>query len=183
MRCKKWIWIGLSVTAFAIPLVGYDGKISELLENSPFGGGARPIIANKIEPKGILELRGVVVENGVTWFTLYNAITKKWTTARQGETTGSFTIREYNKMNGTLVVDAQGVTITLAYNAVSTGDVVRRISAPAMLAAELKPTVQISLVPQVSTAESKRLEQVAGFIRQRIEQARLATAQSNSARS
>ena len=56
----------------AVPAVELDG----LVKNSPFGQAAERTVIGEAKP-GTLEFRGLYVDKGVTYFSVYNSITKQ----------------------------------------------------------------------------------------------------------
>ena len=82
-----------------------------LVKNSPFGEGKAPG-----EKSGALEFRGVYVDQGVTYFSIYSPATKSSTWVAQGETsTGplNLAVKSYDDSANTVVIENNGQAVKL----------------------------------------------------------------------
>ena len=85
-----------------------------LVKNSPFGelkGGA---VANATP--GTLEFRGMYADNGVTYFSIYNSVTKQSNWVPQGEAQGGsipFSVKSYDPDNESVEIDNGGQAVSL----------------------------------------------------------------------
>ena len=95
----------------AMPTAHSEVDLQTLVKNSPFGEGKAPG-----EKSGALEFRGVYVDQGVTYFSVYNPATKSSTWVAQGETsTGpiNIAVKSYDEAGNVLVVDNNGQTVKM----------------------------------------------------------------------
>ena len=69
--------LGVGGAAHALELDG-------LVKNSPFGQAAERTVIGEAKP-GTLEFRGLYVDKGVTYFSVYNSITKQSAWIAEGE--------------------------------------------------------------------------------------------------
>ena len=72
--------MGVGSSAAAAPAVELEG----LVKNSPFGQAAERTVIGEAKP-GTLEFRGLYVDKGVTYFSVYNSITKQSAWIAEGE--------------------------------------------------------------------------------------------------
>jgi len=141
---------------------------SHLLENNPFlpsGSAQAPV-----QPVQSLELRGVVVEGGVAWFTIYDTAAGKWTTVRQGEEGDSLKVRSYDRARDSVVLDIRGKTVSLSLKGTANQSDGQGAAAANVASAIPRSHTQPALTPALSVAEAARLEQVVAEIRQRREE-------------
>ena len=84
--------------------------LTSLAENSPFGAGVTSTGA-PAENAG-LELRGMYVDQGKTYFSIYNTATKQSTWVVQGEApskaTEGLSVKSFDALNSVATVDAGG---------------------------------------------------------------------------
>jgi len=132
---------------------------------SPFLERTRPSASASEEPNITLELRGISVESGIPWLTLYDSTSKKWFTGKPGDLVGEYKIASFDLETSNVTVIAKEKTLVVCYkgekpNSASNG-------AASSLAATEVAAVKVS-PPPLSASESARLEQVSSQIRQRI---------------
>ena len=100
--------VGLGLGA---PIARAEIDLQNLVKNSPFGEGKAPG-----EKSGSLEFRGVYVDQGVTYFNIYNPATKSSTWIAQGETsTGplNLAVKSYDETADTVVVENNGQAVKM----------------------------------------------------------------------
>lgn len=122
----------IALTTFAGAQAAID--LDSLAKNSPFGGSttaATPTIS--IDSAG-LELRGMYVDQGKTYFSIYNATTKQSTWVAQGElpskASADLGVRTFDASSGIATVDAGSRTVQLQLKQAS----VAKYEAPAVVA-------------------------------------------------
>jgi len=88
-------------------------ELDGLVKNSPFGQATERVIG-EAKP-GTLEFRGMYVDNGVTYFSVYNSITKQSAWIAEGEvpTNLPVTIKGYDAASETLIVENAGQPVKL----------------------------------------------------------------------
>ncbi|HAZ66258.1 MAG TPA: hypothetical protein DCY41_05825 [Opitutae bacterium] len=90
--------------------------LANLAENSPFGAGVTST-GTTTENSG-LELRGMYVDQGKTYFSIYNAATKQSTWVLQGEApskaTEGFSVKSFDSVNSVATVDAGGKSVQVS---------------------------------------------------------------------
>jgi hypothetical protein len=90
--------------------------LSNLAENSPFGAGVTSS-GTPTENTG-LELRGMYVDQGKTYFSIYNAATKQSTWVVQGEVaskaTEGLSVKSFDSLNSVATVDAGGKSMQVS---------------------------------------------------------------------
>jgi hypothetical protein len=145
-------------------------KWDGLITSNPFGRDA-PVEENKPEPPPSLELRGVVVESGVAWFTFFDSTSKKWTTIREGEEEGTLRVRAYDKSREAVTLEYQGRVTSLALKEASTHSYgpapVSRQSLAAAPSLAPPGTVPVVVTAAMPAAEVRRIQQVSDEIQQR----------------
>jgi hypothetical protein len=94
----------------AVSAVELDG----LVKNSPFGQAAERTVIGEAKP-GTLEFRGLYVDKGVTYFSVYNSITKQSAWIAEGEvpTNLPVTIVGFDQAAETLIVENAGQPVKL----------------------------------------------------------------------
>lgn len=105
----------LSVAA----LLGVGGaaravELDGLVKNSPFGQAAERTVIGEAKP-GTLEFRGLYVDKGVTYFSVYNSITKQSAWIAEGEVPANLpvTIVGFDQAAETLIVENAGQPVKL----------------------------------------------------------------------
>jgi len=170
---KKAGFLALAVTALSLEATTAD-DISGLLNNSPFGG---PATGNSATPAQTqLELRGIVVEGGVAWFTFFDSASNKWVTLRQGEEADALVVKRYDRVQDLVELDYKGRTLSLALKSAGNQSYRETPAAYAATSAPTKaPVPQPVIIPPLSAAEAKRLELVASVLKQRREASKQGT--------
>lgn len=105
--------IALSAFAGAQAAIDFDS----LVKNSPFGGSASTAAPTISIDSAGLELRGMYVDQGKTYFSIYNATTKQSTWVAQGElpskASADLGVRTFDASSGIATVDAGSRTVQL----------------------------------------------------------------------
>ena len=90
--------------------------LANLAENSPFGAGVTSS-GTPTENSG-LELRGMYVDQGKTYFSIYNAATKQSTWVLQGgapsKATEGLSVKSFDSVNSVATVDAGGKSVQVS---------------------------------------------------------------------
>jgi len=108
----------VSLLATLVLLGGATGaaavELDGLVKNSPFGQASERTAIGEAKP-GTLEFRGMYVDNGVTYFSVYNSITKQSAWIAEGEvpTNLPVTIKGYDAASETLIVENAGQPVKL----------------------------------------------------------------------
>ena len=99
--------LGAGVAAHAVELDG-------LVKNSPFGQAAEHTAIGEAKP-GTLEFRGLYVDKGVTYFSVYNSITKQSAWIAEGEvpTNLPVTVVGFDAAAETLIIENAGQPVKL----------------------------------------------------------------------
>ncbi len=90
--------------------------LDALAQNSPFGGGTSTGTTASVDTAG-LELRGMYVDGGKTFFSIYNAATKQSAWVAQGDLPTkeqALGVRAFDRNSGIATVDAGSRTVQLA---------------------------------------------------------------------
>ncbi len=155
------VLVGLLNSVVAKPM-----DLSGLVQNSPFPRAPAVAQATKLDQNPTLELRGMVVENELTWFTLYEAATKKWMTVREGAGDDILSIKEINREKSTLVLNYQGRTVVLSMNNSGNTAASNRASISTVAVVAPMRVPQTAVISDHSIAEGTRLDLVARLILQ-----------------
>jgi len=109
--------------------------LSSLAKNSPFGGSATTSAPTVSIDTAGLELRGMYVDQGKTYFSIYNATTKQSTWVAQGElpskASADLGVRAFDVASGIATVDAGARTVQLPLKQAS----IAKYEAPVVVAA------------------------------------------------
>ena len=103
--------LSLLVMSAGASVAHAEVDLQGLVKNSPFGEGKAPG-----EKSGALEFRGVYVDQGVTYFSIYSPATKSSTWVAQGETsTGplNLAVKSYDDSANTVVIENNGQAVKL----------------------------------------------------------------------
>ena len=103
--------LSLLVMSTGASVAHAEVDLQGLVKNSPFGEGKAPG-----EKSGALEFRGVYVDQGVTYFSIYSPATKSSTWVAQGETsTGplNLAVKSYDDSANTVVIENNGQAVKL----------------------------------------------------------------------
>ena len=85
--------------------------LDNLLQNSPFGGSAA--LAGGARPDTPLEFRGVLVEGGETFFSIYEASSHSSLWVAANEAGNPYKVQNYDSAKGVVTVEYKGGLITL----------------------------------------------------------------------
>lgn len=104
----------LLLPLLGLALLGTTGAaraldLDGLVKNSPFGGA--PAKAGEEARPGNLEFRGMYVDRGISYFSIYNVSTKQSVWIKQGETADGpvpFVVKAYEPETETIVLDNAG---------------------------------------------------------------------------
>jgi hypothetical protein len=141
-------------------------SLSGLLQNSPFGTPATTTATP--EAAKALEFRGVFVDRGEAFFSLYDSSTRvsRWVGLK--EEGNPFVVRSYDAAKGEVQVDYQGRTLTLG---LKQARVVASVAPPVPAAGPAPPPAAAGVTPALAAGsqpdEAVRLAQIAEEIRRR----------------
>lgn len=172
---------GLAFCVLIAPVAAGASDWSSLLNNNPFLPPASA--QTQAQPVQPLELRGVVVEGVVVWFTFFDSATKKWTTVRQGEDGDSLVVRSYDRTQDMVVLDVRGKKVTLSLKAAGNQSYGRSALVAGVASTAPQSHAQPFIVPAPPADEAKRLEQVAAVIRLRRDERKKQAASPSLTRS
>lgn len=163
----------LLVMLSAIPMAEAQAEPADLdglARNSPFSGPPAPAAGNSADAP--LEFRGVLVDQGETFFSLYDpsSRTSMWVGLR--EPGNPFTVQSYDAAKGLVQVEYRSRTLSLA---LKQAKVVALVSNPA--AGGPATGTPATVAPSANSTEATRLAAVAEEIRRR----RALRAQANQA--
>jgi hypothetical protein len=160
------LWLGGSVCA-------QNSKWERLLARDPFAPDLPPPPPPPELPPPPLELRGVLVEGGVTWFNVFNGQTKESAWVRKGEQWASFVVQDYDRTKDALTIEISHRKVTVALKQSKMQLSVGGSNRPTAVAS-LNAPAALRSVPAVAAplpaSEAQRLETVAMEIRERREQ-------------
>jgi len=152
--------LGLSGVSIA---VASNASLNDLLRNSPFGRTAGQAGPNKSTS---LEFRGVMVEGGVYYFSIFDPASalSSWVRINE-ESPHDYLAKSYDAANRQLTVQYQSAELVLALVANSNP----QASSPpaATIPAANGPSLSNSDRPPHTTPEAERLRKVADEIRRR----------------
>lgn len=158
--------------AWALSLkAGTADDIANLIKNSPFEcpEEGRASAAGQTQ----LELRGVVMEGGVAWFTVFDSAAKKWLTLRQGQEVDALVVRRYDPVQDLVVLDYRGKTLSLALKPQNNQSYVGTRAAYAAVSSSTKAPLPMPVfVPALSEAETNRLARVASALKRQSEESK-----------
>jgi hypothetical protein len=164
--------IGLTVSLCGIPVAaaGQSGRFQSLIENNPFATEKPPPIVEPAPPPQY-EFRGMMVEDGVRYFSIHDLSTKRSAWVRLKEPTGSFQLTDFDPGRNTLTVAAAGRTARLDMKqaVIKPGQAITAL-ARATPAGSGPTFVAAPAILQSAQSETQHLEQVADLIRERREQ-------------
>lgn len=173
------IGCGLLIGAMIVPAAETSKKWESLLKDSPFSGPPSEV---QPEAQPQLELRGLVVEDGVRWFTFLDIGSKKWTTVREGDGGAPFVVRNYDRERDAVTLELQGKLVSIALKLPVNSSKDSGPSVGTALAAYQSATppgtVRLAVASLPSKSESRRLELVAEEVRQRRERRSKQTGQA-----
>ena len=103
--------LGIALTA---PTARADVDLQSLVTRSPFGEGKTGASGERV---GSLEFRGYYVDNGITYFSIYNPSSKSSVWVAQGETSaGPFavSVKNFDPDKNTVTLESSGQSMRLA---------------------------------------------------------------------
>ena len=154
--------VGIGLMGVACALPAQTPNLNSLLQNSPFGRVSSLPGNHASTP---LEFRGVMVEGGVAYFSLYEAADSRSTWVRLNEKTSEdFVVRNYDEQNHQLTVDYQGGSLTLPLTAAVVSAATRPAPPPAVGMAK-SPALRSA--PHSPDSEADRLRRIAEEIKRR----------------
>lgn len=149
---------GLTFLSTANTLHAID--LEGLVKNSPFGESKGGAVANA--KPGTLEFRGMYADNGVTYFSIYNSVTKQSNWVPQGEAQGGsipFSVKSYDPDNESVVIDNGGQAVSLQLHQAT---VVPYSGAPAAVAAAA-PAGGAAVAGALNNGQPPTAEQIQAF--------------------
>lgn len=160
--------LGVAAWGTCCAAVTVSPKWEVLLKNDPFGTTIPPEPPPP-EPTAQLELRGVMVEGGKYWFSVYDVATKKETWVQKDDMIASARVKDFDEARDQLTLESPGHRFALALKQTKLIALPAASHNPSALAATggVPAPVAASRPP---AGEIQRLEQVATEIRQRREQ-------------
>lgn len=170
LRCRSLaVLLGVgAVAAFAAePAATEPAKpaLDSLVKNSPFGSAASPVIAGA--DSGQLEFRGVIVDKGETFFSLFEPSTRQSQWVGLNESGAPYTVQGYDSATQTVKVLYRNQTLNLTLKRAQV--VVQAAPPPTTFPPNTPPAP--GGAPAVAAAsspdEAARLAQVAEEIRRR----------------
>ncbi len=165
------------------PNIPVSPRWERLYKNSPFGNAPEEKKPEPPPPQSQLELHGVVVENGVQWFTFLDVNSKKWITLRKGDTEGSLTIRSYDKEHEAVTVAFQGIERAIGLKPASIQSFTGTLAAPTSVASNSGLPASAQPAAPVMTEERTRLLGIAQAVKSRRDERRMLAAGNSSPRS
>jgi hypothetical protein len=171
---SKSLFLGLLAGSFVPSNAEADKKWESLLKNSPFGGA--PTEEKRTEAPQQFELRGIVVEDGVSWFTFFDTTSQKWATVRKGEEDAFLVVRSYDSEREAVTMEVRGKVTALILKQASSHSFLPTANSGTSLAANQgmgQPGhAAVALASTLPASEIQRIERVTEGIRQRREERR-----------
>lgn len=164
------------LVALAAPLAAQPAPLDQLLKNSPFGA---PRPGSPGETTGqAWEFRGLVEENGVLWFSLYETSSRRSAWRRLQQPDEQLVVRQYDANGNTLTIEFQSRTLVLPLRSAP-----RTEGSPVapQLPPGAQPAVAANATPAAPADNAQRLQQIAEEIRRRraLRQQTLQNTQNN----
>lgn len=140
-------------------------NLDVLLSNSPFSGPAVPATVNtKADPT--LEFRGMFVDRGETFFSLYDVSARSGLWVGVNEPGNPFVVQGYDSAKAQVTVLYQGRTLTLPLKQAKVAATASLVAGPAA-AGNQTPAAPPSVLAAAPVEEASRLAAVAEEIRRR----------------
>jgi hypothetical protein len=161
--------LGVAAWSLGCAAAEVSPKWEALLQHDPFGTTIRPEPPPP-EPTAQLELRGVMVEGGKYWFSVYDVATKKEAWVQKDDRIATVQVKDFDETRDQLTLESAGHRFSLALKQtklIALPAISPNASAFAATGGAPAPAAAVSRPP---TSEIRRLEQVAVEIRQRREQ-------------
>lgn len=154
---------GLIFLLTGVLLAGADStRLDSLVTNSPFGSTA----GTAASPQGesAVEFRGVFVDQGETFFSIYDTAARRAMWVGMKEPGNPYAVKSYDEARGTVIVEFQGRTLTVELKQAK----VVALPAGSSGTSAASPNPGAPAVATVTTTdEATRLAQVAEEIRRR----------------
>jgi len=115
---------GATLLAGVMPLAAMD--LDGLVKNSPFGQSNTGALGGRDTKPGTLEFRGLYVDAGVTYFSIYNNQTKQSSWVAQGQAPSgpvAVSVKDYDPINEVLVIENAGQPVKLPLRQVTVGKI------------------------------------------------------------
>lgn len=151
-----------------LPLAAEPVDFQPLLGRSPFGQPpAAPVQAPVETPN--LEFRGIVVEGGARYYSVFNASTQRGEWVREGDAKATVQVTEFDAENNVLVVVQNGrpLRLTLKESTISTLAVAPTPAAGGARQGGPRPTGNNNAAVTPAPADAQRLEAIAAEVRRR----------------
>lgn len=179
------VFLPVLLCSAGLAVTGAQGqeKWARLLARDPFTANQPPPPPPPEPPPPPLELRGVLVEKGVTWLNVYNGETKESAWVKKGERIGSFVVHGYDAAKDAALLESPQRKLAVALKQskmqllAGSARNNKMMAFQAMPAANPATTAMASPLP---VSEAKRLEQVAEEIRERREQRKRQISQTST---
>lgn len=112
MKASLQIFSALALLGGAVGARALD--LDGLVKNSPFGQAPEKLAIGEAKP-GTLEFRGMYVDNGVAYYSVYNSITKQSAWIAEGEVPANLpvTIVGFDAATESLIVENAGQAVKL----------------------------------------------------------------------
>jgi hypothetical protein len=157
---------GATLLAGVMPLAAMD--LDGLVKNSPFGQSNTGALGGRDTKPGVLEFRGLYVDAGVTYFSIYNNQTKQSSWVAQGKAPSgpvAVSVKDYDPINEVLVIENAGQPVKLPLRQVTVG----KIDAPQpMIAAGGFNQAAPQAAPAASNISDEKLQAFRDEMRKRF---------------
>jgi len=150
----------LAAALAATPALAVD--LQRLVANSPFAPAGTPGQPGSAQP---LEFRGVFMDQGEHFFSVFNPATKQSVWVGLNEASQEFFIRSYDEDAQSIVADYKGRSLTLSLSKAPTVAAAQAVPVPPTVAGAVTPTPAAAAAS--SSTEAKRLADLAAEIRRR----------------
>lgn len=150
-----------AVVAFAAEPVA--SSLDSLVKNSPFGSAASAALPGAGE-SGILEFRGMIVDNGEPLFSFFDPATRSSQWVKLNESGAPYTVQSYDRENQTVKVLFRNQPLVLA---MKRSQIIVQAGQPVAPMAAGPQNVPVAVASAPSPNEAARLAQVAEEIRRR----------------
>lgn len=159
MVFPRFTFVLIAALLAAAPVAASD--LQRLVANSPFAPTGAPGQAGAAAP---LEFRGVFMDQGEYFFSIYNPATKISTWVGLNEAGQEFAVRSYDEGAQAIVADYKGRSLTLR---LGKAPAVAMAPAPTPTPAASGGPSPAAVVAAPDSAEAKRLADLAAEIRRR----------------
>ena len=154
--------LGIALTA---PTARADVDLQGLVTHSPFGEGKTGAGGERV---GSLEFRGYYVDNGITYFSIYNPSSKSSVWVAQGEastTPFAVSVKNFDPEKNAVTLESNGQSMNLSLHE----SVIVKMDLPATPAATpannngATPTTAIAVVGSANAGQAPTAEQAQNF--------------------